>query len=175
MTERQQRILDVALELFANNGYDATSTYMIAKKANVSESLIFRHFKNKQGLLDAILTQADHRIKELVLPIIQSEDPQEVIKMAINLPYTVDEADYYFWRLQFILKWEKAYNNPNKMNFFIEKLKWAFQELEFKNPAYEARLLNQIVDGLAIDILQNGLNNAMDLKPFLLAKYNLCG
>ena len=173
MTERQQRILDVALELFANNGYDATSTYMIAQRAKVSEALIFRHFKNKQGLLDAILTQADQRIQELIHPIINSEDPREVIRMAINLPYSVDATDHSFWRLQFILKWEEAYNNPDKMKFFIEKLTWAFEELAFKFPEYEARLLNQIVDGIAVDILQNGLDHAMDLRPFLLEKYEL--
>ena len=173
MTEKQQRILDVALELFANNGFDATSTYTIAQKAKVSEALIFRHFKNKQGLLDAILTQADLRIQELVLPIIDSKVPREVIEMAINLPYTVDISDHSFWRLQFILKWEKAYNNPDKMRFFIEKLTWAFKELKFESPEYEARLLNQIVDGIAVDILQNGIDKAMDLRPFLIKKYNL--
>lgn len=173
MTEKQQRILDVALELFANNGYDATSTYMIAQKAEVSEALIFRHFKNKQGLLHAILSQADQRIQELVFPIMKSDNAREVIRMAIDLPFSVHPSDYSFWRLQFILKWERAYNNPDKMRFFIEKLTWAFKELEFESPKYEARLLNQIVDGIAVDILQNGLNKAMDLKPFLLKKYNL--
>ena len=51
MTEKQENILNTALELFAKDGYDATSTSKIAKCAGVSEGLIFRHYGSKDGLL----------------------------------------------------------------------------------------------------------------------------
>ncbi len=41
----------VAMELFADHGYSATSTRKIAKVAGVSEGLIFHHFGTKLGLL----------------------------------------------------------------------------------------------------------------------------
>ena len=46
MTDKKENILKSALELFANEGVNATSTNRIAIKANVSEGLIFKHFKN---------------------------------------------------------------------------------------------------------------------------------
>ena len=55
MTDKQQQILHCALELFSTEGYKGTSTSKIANKAGVSEGLIFRHFKNKDGLLQAII------------------------------------------------------------------------------------------------------------------------
>ncbi|MFT5243346.1 MAG: AcrR family transcriptional regulator, partial [Psychroserpens sp.] len=43
MTDKKEQILKSALELFANEGVNATSTNKIAKYAAVSEGLIFRH------------------------------------------------------------------------------------------------------------------------------------
>ncbi len=37
MTEKQERILKAALELFAQEGFKATSTNKVAKRAGVSE------------------------------------------------------------------------------------------------------------------------------------------
>lgn len=50
-TEKHRRILDAALEMFAEQGYAGTSTSEIAKKAGVSEAAIFRHYKTKKDLL----------------------------------------------------------------------------------------------------------------------------
>lgn len=41
----------VALELFAERGYDATGTAQIAERAGVSEMTLFRHFPSKEALL----------------------------------------------------------------------------------------------------------------------------
>ena len=49
MTEKQEKIVQSALQLFAQEGYHATSTSKVAKHAGVSEGLIFRHFRNKDG------------------------------------------------------------------------------------------------------------------------------
>ena len=45
MTEKESSIINSAISLFAQEGYDGTSTLSIAKKAGVSEGLIFKHFK----------------------------------------------------------------------------------------------------------------------------------
>ncbi|MEL6592174.1 MAG: helix-turn-helix domain-containing protein, partial [Bacteroidota bacterium] len=55
MTPKQTAILDTALKLFAQQGFSATPTSQIAKQAGVSEGLIFRHFTNKDGLLNSVL------------------------------------------------------------------------------------------------------------------------
>jgi len=47
MTEKQERILETALSLFAKDGFSATSTSKVARDAGVSEGLMFRHFENK--------------------------------------------------------------------------------------------------------------------------------
>lgn len=49
------RILRAAKLLFAENGYENTSTVAIARNAGTSESQLMKHFGSKQGLLIAIL------------------------------------------------------------------------------------------------------------------------
>jgi AcrR family transcriptional regulator len=49
------RILRAAKLLFAQNGYENTSTVAIARDAGTSESQLMKHFGSKQGLLVAIL------------------------------------------------------------------------------------------------------------------------
>jgi AcrR family transcriptional regulator len=48
------RILLAAKRLFAENGYENTSTVAIARDAGTSESQLMKHFGSKQGLLVAI-------------------------------------------------------------------------------------------------------------------------
>jgi len=47
--------LDATTELMNEKGYHGTSIQMIADKVGVSKSTIFYHFKNKEGILLAIL------------------------------------------------------------------------------------------------------------------------
>jgi len=173
MTDKQEKILHAALELFSNEGYNATSTSKIGKKAGVSEGLIFRHFTNKQGLLDAIIKDAEVRIAEVIMPIIMETDAKTVLKKTIELPFGVKESEFDFWRLQFKLKWEVAYNNPQKMQPLIDKLATAFEALEYENPNLEAILLNQIVESISSEILKGNLKQQEAYKSFLLLKYKL--
>jgi len=52
---RREQILETALKLFAERGFDATSTRQIAKEVGVAEGLIFHYFPTKASLLTAIL------------------------------------------------------------------------------------------------------------------------
>lgn len=44
-------LLTAAMELFAERGYDATTTAEIARRAGVSEMTLFRHFPTKSALV----------------------------------------------------------------------------------------------------------------------------
>ncbi|MFB7138625.1 TetR/AcrR family transcriptional regulator [Gottfriedia sp. NPDC056225] len=55
MNEKEIKILEAAIEIFAEKGFVSTSTNEIAKKANVAEGTIFRYFKTKKELLKSII------------------------------------------------------------------------------------------------------------------------
>ena len=53
-TPSRTRLLLSARKLFAESGYESTSTASIARMAGTSESQLIKHFGGKAGLLDAI-------------------------------------------------------------------------------------------------------------------------
>ncbi len=53
--EKKNLILETALELFAENGFHATSISQIAKKAKISKGLTYNYFESKKEILDEIL------------------------------------------------------------------------------------------------------------------------
>jgi len=56
--------LRVAKGLFANRGYEHTSTSAIARQAGTSESQLMKHFGSKAGLLEAIFIEGWTEISE---------------------------------------------------------------------------------------------------------------
>jgi AcrR family transcriptional regulator len=53
--EKREHIMDVAEKLFAENGYDATSTRKIASEANVNSAMIAYYFGSKEELYKSII------------------------------------------------------------------------------------------------------------------------
>ena len=172
MTEKQENILKAALSLFAAEGYHATSTSAIAKRAGVSEALIFRHFKNKEGLLQAILEAGERKVKSLYADIVMEPDPRKVIQKTLELPFSVPETEYEFWRLQFKIKWEIQYQHAAKMEPLKMVLRHAFAKLGYPSPDLEAEYLVYYLDGISGAILRGELSNPQEIQAFLLAKYN---
>lgn len=161
MTKKQEKILESALELFAKDGFSSTSTCKVAKHAGVSEGLIFRHFKNKDGLLDAILKMGEEKAKTLFAHVVFETEPKLVIKKVIDI--TLDLAnstlDFEFWKLQYKIKWETEKYNEQKLEAVQLALSNAFKKLGYTSPEEEAQLLLLILDGLATRLcLQKNFN-----------------
>ena len=173
MTEKQEKIVKAALQLFAKEGYHATSTSKVAKAACVSEGLIFRHFGNKDGLLQAILEEGERRFKSLMVDIVMETNPKEVIRKTIEMTSKIDKADYDFWKLQFKLKWELEVSGDAKMEPLKMALTIAFQKLNYKSPELEALLLLLFIDGLGSALLKGSSIDADQMIQFLLTKYDL--
>ena len=55
---KKHQILNAAAKLFATQGFDGTTTLQIATEANVTEPLIYYHFKGKDELFTSILQSA---------------------------------------------------------------------------------------------------------------------
>ena len=173
MTEKQEKIVQAALELFAKEGYNATSTSKVAKHAGVSEGLIFRHFINKEGLLQAILDEGERRIKALLVDIVMENEPTEVIRKTIEMSSRIDTSDYDFWKLQFKLKWELEVSGDKKMEPLKMALTNAFSKLNYEHPELEASLILLFIDGLGSAVLKGSSIDAEAMIQFMLKKYNL--
>jgi AcrR family transcriptional regulator len=56
--DRRAQILDAAFEVFSEKGFHGTRTRELARRAGVSEGLVFSHFPTKEALIRAILDRA---------------------------------------------------------------------------------------------------------------------
>jgi len=56
-TERRAQIVSAARKVFSRHGYDGAKTLQIAREANISEALVYRHFPSKLALYRAVLRQ----------------------------------------------------------------------------------------------------------------------
>lgn len=55
LTEKQKKVLQASLELFALQGFEATTSQQIAKRAGVSVGSVYHTFPTKQAILVAVL------------------------------------------------------------------------------------------------------------------------
>lgn len=151
LTEKKEKILNAALTLFAQDGYKSTSTSKVAKHAGVSEGLIFRHFKNKEGLLQAIILEGEERAKLLFAEIIAEKDPKAVIRKVLEIPQKMTKSieSSNFWKLQYKIKWELEDYNEKKMEPLLTALSEAFKKLDHPYPENEASRFLLEMDGLA--------------------------
>ena len=60
--KKKDLIMEVSLELFAENGFHATSISQIAKKAGISKGLAYNYFENKKDILDELITHGFNSI-----------------------------------------------------------------------------------------------------------------
>jgi len=88
------RILDAAERLFAERGFDHTSTALIAAEARVPQGLIFYHFKTKMELLLAVIREDQATLLEGLLPAQAPGDdglPQAVARLWQHLSRILGE------------------------------------------------------------------------------------
>ena len=64
--DTRRRIQDVALELFAEHGYEKTSLREIAERLDVTKAALYYHFKTKEEILVSIFEDLTQPIEDLI-------------------------------------------------------------------------------------------------------------
>jgi len=94
MASSRDRLRDAAKHLFAEHGYEATSTAEICRLAGSSQSQLIKHFVNKQGLLEAIFEYSWEQINPAMRLAVQStQSPKERLNIVIGMMVTVMMKD----------------------------------------------------------------------------------
>lgn len=78
--EKQDRMINAALKVFAENGYGHASTDDIVKEAGISKGLLFHYFISKLGLYSFIY---DYSVKYMMLEISTSVSKEETDYFAL--------------------------------------------------------------------------------------------
>ena len=72
--EKQDRMVNAALKIFALNGYQHASTDDIVKEAHISKGLLFHYFDSKIGVYSFIY---DYAVRYISLELSSAVDPEE--------------------------------------------------------------------------------------------------
>ncbi|MFL0252205.1 TetR/AcrR family transcriptional regulator [Clostridium neuense] len=64
---REQEILDAAIRIFSEKGYNAATTSEISREAGIAEGTLFRYFKNKKALLAKIVILSSKTIGKNII------------------------------------------------------------------------------------------------------------
>jgi AcrR family transcriptional regulator len=176
----KELILQTALKLFGEQGYERTPTSAIAKAAGVSQGLLFLHYANKAGLLEAILREGLAQIAETMRPYEAAQDPRAAIVQHIEQALNAIREHALFWRLATQMRFQPAVQESaaaqigfvNK--FIIDQLTENFDRLGAARPDLEALHLFAEIDGVCLHWLQNPAQYPLDeMKQFLIQKYLL--
>jgi AcrR family transcriptional regulator len=155
---KKEIILETALNLFAERGYEATPTSLIAKEAGVSEGLIFKHYVNKTNLLEEVVKAGYRRITDKSKGLVTGDDPLKLIGNVLDMPMRLVEDERNFWRMQFRLVDEEiAQKHHNRYTYSVmQKLVEAFKKLGYKEPELESEILMLQVESLWRLFVTNG-------------------
>lgn len=173
-----KKILDAALQLFANEGYHATSVSKIAKQAGVSKGLMYNYYHSKEDLLKAIIHQAIKQGEEAISELMQAKTAQEKLEFIINYSFSwFTEHEQYAKMImslsiqigQFPYVKEMIQSKIDGQYSFLTQI---FADLGYNQPEMEAKAIAALLDGAALQSISVGeLLNLQELKEFLINKY----
>lgn len=104
LTEKQRSVIESALVLFSEKGYNQTSTSDIAKRAGVAEGTVYKQFKNKEALLYAGLVPI---IKDNIAPTVAEEFLSELNRasnLEIFINTFVDNRSQFIYENRMLIK-----------------------------------------------------------------------
>jgi AcrR family transcriptional regulator len=79
--ERERQILDAAVAVFGERGYQAASMDVVAERVGVTKPVLYAHFGSKDGLLLACIARARSELLEVTTTAAASADgPEEMLR-----------------------------------------------------------------------------------------------
>jgi AcrR family transcriptional regulator len=79
-TDTRGKILDAATGVVSERGLDGATTREICERAEVSAPTLYHHFGDKQGLMDAVVTEAFERYLERKRALRPTGDAREDVR-----------------------------------------------------------------------------------------------
>lgn len=109
---RHERILDAALRLFREAGYDAVRTEDIAAAAEVSVGTLYNYFENKGDLLLALVTVEVEEVLEQGQTVVAAPPPDILAALDLLIGGYYDHSTVYLtkelWRTAMALTIQAA-------------------------------------------------------------------
>jgi AcrR family transcriptional regulator len=99
--ERREQLLDATKAIVARDGFHAVSIEAVAREAGITRPIVYSHFRDLRGLLDALVDrEGDRALGQLVLPAdLDQGDPRAAMIDAMRVYLRAAQAEPARWRL----------------------------------------------------------------------------
>lgn len=96
---RRRQLLEAALVVFAELGYDGASLEAIARQAGVTKPVVYRHFASKQALHVAVLQAEAEALLRALAARGRGDTVEDRVADAMLAVFEVNRAHPYAWRV----------------------------------------------------------------------------
>ena len=175
----KQKILNAALEVFANQGYHSATVDAIAKNAGISKGLMYNYFKSKDDVLHELMIGMMDALMCEFMPLeagkkFTKDDIENLINVGIDL---VLEKPH-FWKLYF-----SVFVQPEVMAIVYDRmmemakpymigLTTYFKEKGIKDPEIMVRYFSAVMDGIQLHIMLDPKSfPAEEVKKLLIKQF----
>jgi len=123
--DTKEKIFNAAVEFFSQRGYLAVSMREIAAAVGVTEGAIYRHFENKQAILDEILALFKQKLEFYLLTkaqvdkFIETDTTRELLERCIG---RFTEEDTPFMTRAYRIMYMEHLTNKTAMDLIIFQL-----------------------------------------------------
>ena len=97
MSDKKNKVIETATDLFAKLGFEKTSMAQICKEAKVSKGLVYHHFESKESILIEIFTSTTNKMIEMNALIDTNLEPKkEITQLINNIFYQLENNKLFF-------------------------------------------------------------------------------
>ncbi len=166
--ERKKQIMEVALELLAEEGFGKVSISKIAKKAEISKGLLYNYFKSKEDLIVEIMISAFYELADIFDPNKDGELTNEEMHYFIDKMFDVLKENIRTWRMYFMVLFQpEVYKivEPKLMQLlssFMETALSYFVKKGYEDPEAELRIFSAMLDGIALHYVMDPVHFPLD-------------
>jgi AcrR family transcriptional regulator len=95
------RILEAALQVFAERGYNAASIAEIGERAGIAKSVMYHHFGSKAGLYEAVVEAQTADLVEEVAAALPEDPAAPRLRIGVDAYFRFLRSRPTVWRLLF--------------------------------------------------------------------------
>ena len=101
--ERREQLLDVAKAIVVDRGFHAVSMEAVAREAGISRPIVYGHFNDLEGVLEALVAREGARalaqLQDVLPAALAARDPRERLTGALAAYLEAVRADPGTWQL----------------------------------------------------------------------------
>ncbi|MDD7887083.1 TetR/AcrR family transcriptional regulator [Flavivirga sp. 57AJ16] len=178
MSDKKNKVIEVATKLFAEKGFENTSMTTICLEANVSKGLVYHHFKSKEAILIEIFTNVTNKMIEMNAQLKPSQEPKLQLVQLIETIFCQLEQDRTFFQLNLNIMFQPTTRQilkeqiEKRASLLFNAVKNIFDQISLKKSTVLSYMFIAEIDGISLNYLSVFNAYPLDMvKEELINKY----